>query len=415
MTRDRRRQGRDERGAVAVLAALLAIVLFALAALVVDLGKARDVRRQSQNAADAAALAGANALYPEATCSNGAAPPCIDDAIDAVEAYADSNFGVAASEWDSCAVDTAHPKLSFSPTSPCISLDSATAPTLVRVYLPTRSVSTPLGAAIGGGASVAIRSFAEAKIGTDIECSLCFLGPVDAGNADFSVTNGSIAVNGDALGGPNSNWTATAVAVVGEAQAGTFTPAATKIDSFTDPLASSLTLPLDTSESPTGRTKPCKTAADGGGPGVYTGDIELPNSECTLQPGLYVISGTWSMKNNTKLEGDGVTLYVKSPGSLDFKNGEVDLTAGAVENFAIIYDRDNANSLELQGNGETSIYGTTYAPSSKLDFNGNSCFGFGGGPVIVDGVIKANGNKSCVKVVDASPLTIDRRPTFLNQ
>ena len=48
----------DDRGAVAVLTAVLAVMLFGLAAFVVDLGIARDNRRQAQNTADAAALGG---------------------------------------------------------------------------------------------------------------------------------------------------------------------------------------------------------------------------------------------------------------------------------------------------------------------------------------------------------------------
>ena len=36
---------------------------------------------------------------------------------------------------------------------------------------------------------------------------------------------------------------------------------------------------------------------------------KLPNSSCTLQPGLYVLTGAWDMKNNSLLMGTGVTLY----------------------------------------------------------------------------------------------------------
>jgi Flp pilus assembly protein TadG len=55
---------RDESGAIAVLVAFSATLLFVLAALVVDLGLARDDHRASQNAADASALAATNVLYP---------------------------------------------------------------------------------------------------------------------------------------------------------------------------------------------------------------------------------------------------------------------------------------------------------------------------------------------------------------
>lgn len=53
---------------------------------------------------------------------------------------------------------------------------------------------------------------------------------------------------------------------------------------------------------------------------------------------------------------------------------------GAPAGYSIIYDRDNHNALELQGNGTTSIHGAIYAAGSMLDFNGTTCFGFDGGP-----------------------------------
>ena len=85
-------------------------------------------------------------------------------------------------------------------------------------------------------------------------------------------------------------------------------------------------------------------------------------------------------------------------------------TAAGVVGVAIVHDRENAENIELQGNGSTPITGAVYATSSKLDFNGNSCFGFGGGPVIVDGVIKANGKKSCVNVTDPNDTEIYELP-----
>ncbi|MGZ8757864.1 MAG: pilus assembly protein TadG-related protein, partial [Aeromicrobium sp.] len=52
--RDRRR---DEQGAVAILVAVMTVMLFGIAALVVDLGQARVVRGEAQAASDASALA----------------------------------------------------------------------------------------------------------------------------------------------------------------------------------------------------------------------------------------------------------------------------------------------------------------------------------------------------------------------
>jgi Flp pilus assembly protein TadG len=416
---------REEDGALAVVVAASAVMLFVLAALVVDLGLARDTDRQAQNAADASALAGATALYPTASCDSGV-KPCLADAVAAVKSYALENFDTTPADWASCSVDPAHPALAYVPPgeSSCISFDSSSSPRQVRVYLPPRVVRTPLGS-LAGVSSIPIRGFAESHLGTDVTCSLCFLGAVDAGNGDFTVNavdGGSIGVSGDVSGGPNSHWTVTgtngSINVAGTASGANFSPRVTKIDAFGDPLAESLSLPLPTAGLPTGRTDPCATAGAGGGPGFYTSAVELPNGTCTLQPGLYIISNTWSMKNTSLLFGTGVTLYVRQPGALDFKNGGVSITApttGTYANYAVVYDRDNTNSLGLQGNGSTSITGLVYAPSSLLEFNGNSCFEFSQGPVIVKGVADANGDKTCITISNARTSTITRTSAYLDR
>ena len=131
------------------------------------------------------------------------------------------------------------------------------------------------------------------------------------------------------------------------------------------------------------------------------------------------MTGTWGSKNNTNLTGTGVTIYVlcgssatpracdnnEAGGKLDFKNGNVQprrTHQRPNQGLAIIYDRNNTQDLSLQGNGGTSITGTVYLKSGTLDFNGNSCFGFENGPVVADGVTKANGNKSCVRVTNST-------------
>jgi Flp pilus assembly protein TadG len=419
-TRVGRRHLHDEQGAIAVLTAILMVVLVLCVAIVVDLGNARDVQSQSQNAADASALAGANMLYPATgVCSSGARP-CMTDAVAAVKSYAQSNFHV--SDWSTCSAPVPVGWVKGGGTS-CILFDSATSPTLVRVYMPTRTVPT-FFANIIGVSSIPVGSFAQAQLGTTVNCTLCFLGSVDAGNGDFSVNGGSIAVNGDVTAGPNSKWSSLINGVVGNANGGIFTPLPTKIASFGDPLTS-LTLPLITTGPPalSAKTNPCTD-----GPGLYgSADISslLPNkvTTCTLTSGLYVISGTWSLKNNDLLAGTGVTLYVTSPsGYLDFKNGFVAITApltapltGVPAGYAIIYDRNNTNNLGLQGNGATSITGIVYAPASSLDFNGNSCFGFSGGPIVVGGIVKANGNTSCVTITNAADTIVTRTLLHLNQ
>ena len=117
---------RDEHGAVAVMVSLVAVLLFVVAAMVVDLGLARDTKRQSQNAADAAALAAGNQLYDASGTVQFAT------AISEAKSYSLTNFGVAMSEWTTC-TDTGALSYVPSASTPCISFNSSTAPTLVRV------------------------------------------------------------------------------------------------------------------------------------------------------------------------------------------------------------------------------------------------------------------------------------------
>lgn len=414
---------REERGAVAIVFALVVTALVVLVALVVDLGYAQDTRRVSQNAADSSALAGANALYPTGACTSGGAKPCVADAVSQVKSYALTNFNVAAAAWGSC---SASPPLGYDTTvsgTPCIAFDNAASPTKVWVRMPTRNVTTAFAGLIGRQ-SIAVGSTAEAQIGTDVKCSLCFLGPVTGQNADFQVVGGAIAVNGNVDVGPLSLWNSNSNGVAGTVAGGVFSPPATPIQPFTDPLAG-LALPLSPlpTNTYTGATNntPCDK-----GPGVYSGPITLGNNvTCDLTPGLYVIDALWKIGNNTMVScptctaGAGVTLYVRAlSGELDFKNGNVVLTAptsGPYAGLGVIYDRNNTNPLSIQGNGVSSLGGTVYAPKSKLSFNGMSCFPFVNGPVVVTGVDFSNGNKACVKITAAVDTVVSRTQMHLSR
>ena len=148
------RSRRDESGAIAVLAALTSLLLFVMAGLVVDLGLARDVKRQSQNSSDAAALAAANALF-----ANSAVPDFVAAGA-AAKNYAALNFGVTAADWLTCTDPGA---LTFKPAgTACISFDSDTKPTIARVATPTRKVDTGFGRA-AGVTTIPIKSAAEAS------------------------------------------------------------------------------------------------------------------------------------------------------------------------------------------------------------------------------------------------------------
>ena len=111
--------------------------------------------------------------------------------------------------------------------------------------------------------------------------------------------------------------------------------------------------------------------------------LNIKNETCTLQQGAYVFNGTWSFQNTGShlTSNDApVTLFFAGPnGSLDIKNGDIDKLAAPTttpppsgfpaswpSGFAIIYARDNTNTLDLQGNGDSfpDVTGNVYALKS---------------------------------------------------
>lgn len=200
------RSRRDETGAIAVLAAMVSLVLFLIAGLVLDLGLARDVKRQSQASSDAGALAAANALF-----ANSAVPDFVAAGA-AAKNYAALNFGVTASDWLTCTDPGA---LTFKPAgTACISFDSATKPTLARVLTPIRKVDTGFGRA-AGVTTIPISSVAEAstvpKAPDDLRpWAMCSEMVPSTPNTEVSLVympgNGHTSTHGCAESNAGGNW-----------------------------------------------------------------------------------------------------------------------------------------------------------------------------------------------------------------
>ena len=410
------RNRRDESGAVAVLVAVFALVMFGFAALVVDLGAARDARRVSQNASDAAALAAGNAMYVRGTHTADVA-----GAVAAAKDYAAKNYSVTPLDWDNCTDPAAFVVPSGS--TPCISFrPTLNRPEEVRVRMPVKTVKTPFAGALGvESTEVPIGSFAQAKVDLSgrSRCGLCILGSGtthDLQNGDATVHGADIHFNGNVTISSNG-LVATDGAITVEGSAGgplnNYTPdPTTGAAPIKDPLADVPMPPSFVGLTP--KSNPC---ADG--PGFYGGQ-NLRNITCVLSPGLYVIAGdsgtTWDMAGSasTQLLGNGVTLYFTcgnsvapracNPGepgaNLDASgNGFVGITAptsGPLKGFALIYDRNSSATLRLTGNGSQNATGTIYLPSGTVQMNGNGCTQHFYSLIITKD-IEMNGNPSCLQ------------------
>lgn len=418
------------------MVALVSTFLLVLAAMVVDLGLARDTKRQSQNASDASALAAGNVLYQ--TGGPCLAIPCISQAVAAAKSYAQTNFGVATSAWNGCSDPAPLAYVPLLEAGSCISFDSALQPSKVRVVVPTRTVDTGLGV-LAGVSSIDIRTAARATLNPAqlISCGLCVLGTGvhSIGNGDTSVislTGGAgIHINGSLAGNPNSDVQAPGGSITIEGTFGTsdFNPPPTQGPRIGDPMAG-VTFPNYSLILPKNKPNPCGVS---GGTGVY-GSYEVDNNEtCNLLPGLYVFTGTLSLKNTSKLlsPGGGVTLVFtcgtssmpracaaggEAGGIFDAKNGEVRIQRGSPlmgGDLVVAYDRTNTSPLYLQGNGDSVLTGDVYAKSSLLDANGTSCHTVSGGAIVVNDIY-LNGNNSCLNINSADAATYELPPEGLH-
>jgi Flp pilus assembly protein TadG len=394
---------RGDDGVIAISTALFLTTACVMVGFSLDLGNARQTERQAQAGADAAALAGAQQLMTT--------PVTWSAVVAQVQLYAQANFGLATTSWTGCSDPTAlayTPDLANSDT--CISSDSSSSPTEVRVRIPVRNVPTTFGK-LAGVNQVAISAAATAKVEIGGPCVVCVLSQT-ASPALTAKGNGGIVTGGnvivDSTGDPaaslagNGNISAAGIGGPGApadfvaSQGATYTPAPVNEPPVPDPLAA---LP----ECPTvGSTSPCPTTlpedadvmATSGtttlSPGVY-GNIKASSSaSLTLNPGTYVITQSLSMTGTGNLIANGVTLYFACPeypspctpgeqgGSFSITgSGTLSIsppTSGTFQGLSFFADRNNVGPTggsNLDGNGGSPESGTIYTKSMPLTLNGN--------------------------------------------
>ena len=344
-----RRYHRDERGVIAVMFALLLVLMLAVIALVIDLGNARQQRRAAQASADAAALAGGEAIESGMDRSTGVIS--WSSVVTQIKDYAKANDNIPTSAWNNCS--DPYP-LAYQPDSGnnnnCISATSSSFPApsaasvgnnvnLLRVRLPSSTVKSFFSKAIGNG-DLTVGATSTAKVVFSVTasqtttlaaggpCALCILGPtgltLDGQNGDVTITDGNVVVNstsstaaslnpnghvkittvGGSIGGPGS----CSPGVCNNFSGAGFSPAWTPQGVVLDPLAN---VPQCGNGSP-GTTNYCPTTARSDGhdgdvllPGIYS---DIKNSHF-LNPGIYVLKGDITLNGNDLVQGDGVMIY----------------------------------------------------------------------------------------------------------
>jgi len=357
----------SERGAILPMVALCLGVLMGFGGMAVDVGYLEYQQRQQQNAADAAALAGAQQLIYSG-CPN---PNAAQTAGQTDSGY--NGFAVGGN---------VHVTIDNPPaTGPFASNNCAVKATVnnlaaktffTRFFgwangMPETTDSTAAAVSNGNGCVYLLDpagnpTFHGAKISAP-GCSMLMNGSPDFDGGDIDFSN------------------------IG--YAGSVTEHGTKFDE-----ASPMPMPLiaDPCAEITGCHYLAQNAPPASGcralvvttptvsPGCYSSISG--NGTINLSPGLYILTGTNNL-NGATLTGTGVTLYVTSTGSgIDFHGTKVNLaacttscTSGAIANVLYYQVPGNSSSVDISGPAG-SYSGLIYAPSANATVNGNAGSGY---------------------------------------
>lgn len=377
---------RSDEGAIAIVVAAFAVAMFGFAAIVVDLGDARALRVQAVNAADAAALAGANEIADQGGGSGS-------DAMlaDVVKASVAKNTGQT--DWAKCPL--AAPPAGWSQAAgggPCIAVRyGGTGPEQVRVTLPTQRSVAGLGAIFGfSGIDVTATTQAQVRREPVPDCGLCVL---STANNAFD-TRGPVVVNGgDSFAAYTGRVRGAGSLTVAAPGVLTF---ATKPNPATGPYSPSPERaipndPLSGAARPAvqGAPAPNRVTCDSGGAGVSSlGPAVYRNIDVTgpcTATGTLTVTGLLRITNSGSLTGFNATVYLCDPstgpaactrtGRLLIDAGGSMAFGGSSPGFSVVADPGNAQVINVNGTADLSQ--ALYAPSARLSIGSAGSLGVG--------------------------------------
>jgi hypothetical protein len=133
-----------------------------------------------------------------------------------------------------------------------------------------------------------------------------------------------------------------------------------------------------------------------------------------MQPGVYVINGSFSETGSGSISGSGVTIYLAPPsGALSLTgSGALNITAptsGSYDGILFFEDSSDTNSMKITGSGGSDMEGIFYAPSASLTLTGSAGSTFYADLVVSSLSITGSGSMANYSQKNSSePLTSSR-------
>ena len=365
--RRRRHTIRNRHGQVIVLVVIALAVLVMVVGLAIDIGYAWRARLKMQAAADAAAIAGTDALFNGAGVSVSSAAQSV-----ATQNGFTSGAGTPINS-NPVTVTVNNP-----PASGPYAGNSDAVEVIISQAQPTYFL------AVAGFTSLNVSARAVAAIKSAPVC-IYSLNPSASGALNMAAnttvnSNCGVMVNSNnsaaLIGASGATISAPALGVVGGISfSGSLPPnTVTGVAPAADPLAVLPAPPVGgscTTLAPIGPNVTANLPA-----GYYCGLTVRSNSTVNLtSSGTYSFNGDLSLSSNTALNGTGVTLYFKS-GSLQMSsNTTLNLsapTSGTYAGIVIFEDRANTAPLSLSSNSGMTLTGAVYAPAATLTLASNA-------------------------------------------
>ncbi|HEV8536095.1 MAG TPA: pilus assembly protein TadG-related protein [Candidatus Limnocylindria bacterium] len=393
--------GREgEQGQAVVLFAILMLALLFAVGLAIDAGQLYSAKRTEQEAADAAAFAGAVVLYQGGTNAQAIAAATADATLNGY------THGVNNTE-----VYVYSPPISGSYQNNQ-HVEVVITRQVRTSLVPAQAAFNPVRARGVAGAEALNNGYAIMALDRGNTCNAF----ITSSNGDLHLTGGGILVNSSCTPNAANNsqndparftiQSPYSLDVNGAATGSWFTiPVNTGYNQVADPFAG---FPKpSTSGLPTCNSlAACRDVLGNQNPGVYTVNLG-GNGTLRLNPGIYILKAGMDTAGNADFGGTGVFLYntymtyPAAPGALP-DCGMINLqgnaastlsaqTTGTWANLLVYQDPACTDEMKIGGNASFTGTGSIYLPNARFRFDGNPST-LNGSQLIAQTVDIQNGN-----------------------
>ena len=359
---------RHERGQVLIIVVFALVGLIGITGLAIDGSAAYADHRKAQNAADAAALAAAithvrdgdwSAVALERAATNGYDNDQISNTVQVN--HPPANGAYAGNEEYIQVVITSKSNTTFAKLLGIEEVNNA-------VEAVTRVTQSPTGPPYYGEAIVALKPDGRGAFRSH-------------GNNDINVLGGSVFVNSSDEAafqqmGHSTMSVPLGINIVGDSTSHGNITADTFINTNVTPKKYPPTSLPPEPQCADASGNPIEAVVNGNtmSPGNWDGNFP-PNGVTFLESGIYCIDGMFMLNGHDELTGYEVMFYMRS-GNIHWNGNsvQVNLTPPPAntpyEGLLIYMPMSNDEGIILNGNAESTISGTVFAPASDIQING---------------------------------------------